>query len=45
MGGLLVEVSNHEVCKGTELPTDCSLMKIFFWQYTVAATDLLVGQD
>jgi len=46
MEGLLaVDVSNHEVCEGTELPTDCSLMEILFWQYTVVPIDFLIGQD
>ena len=46
MDGLLAaDVLNHEVCEGIELPTDCNLVKILFWQYTIAPTDLLVGQD
>ena len=44
MNGLLgVDVLDHEVWEGIELPTDCSLMKILFWQYIVVLTDLLVG--
>jgi len=41
---LAVNVLNHEVCERTKLSTDCSLMKILFWQYTVVPTDLLVGE-
>ena len=46
MDGLLaVDVSDHEVWQGTELPTYCSLMEILFWRYIVVPTDLLIGQD
>jgi len=41
---LAVDISNHEVCEGTELPTDCSLMEIIFWRYTVVPTNVLVGE-
>jgi len=44
-GQLTVDVSNHEVCEGTKLPTNCSLMKILFWWYTIVSTNLPVGQD
>ena len=42
-GPLAIDVLDHDVWEGIELPTDYRLMEILFLRYIVVLTDLLVG--